>query len=270
MFAIRLLTAAALIAGLLAALLLLERSAFAALVGVALALAAREWARLSGLGRWGTGSYTAGCVILFALTGWALWPPDPSAATLTGVFAAAAIFWIALAPLWLARGVSARERWLLRPAGAVVLLATALAMVALAPAELLLLLGLVWVADTAAYLTGRAIGRRKLAPTISPGKTWEGAMGALACVLAYAIGCATFVPRLAGHVRGTAWLPYLAGAALLWAVSIVGDLFESALKRQAEVKDSGALLPGHGGVLDRIDSATAVLPIGALLLHGIR
>jgi phosphatidate cytidylyltransferase len=269
LFAIRLLTAAALIAALLAALLLLERSAFTVLVGLVLALAAREWARLTGLGRWFTGAYSAGLVVLFAAAGWALWPIDPADAPVAAAFVAAAVFWGALAPLWLARGVTKRERWLLRPAGAVVLLPPALAMVAVAPAELLLLFGLVWIADTAAYLTGRAVGRHKLAPTISPGKTWEGAVGALVCVLAYAMACAVFLPRFAGHVRGTAWLPYLAGAALLWAVSTVGDLFESALKRQAEVKDSGALLPGHGGVLDRIDSATAVLPIGALLLHGI-
>jgi phosphatidate cytidylyltransferase len=269
LFAIRLLTAAGLIAGLLAALLLLDRAAFTVLVGLVLALAAREWARLSGLGRWGAGSYSAGSMLLFAVVAWALWPIDRLDGTPIAVFVATAVFWIALAPIWLACGVAARERRWLRPAGLVVLLPPALAMIAVDPAELLLLLGLVWVADTAAYLTGRAIGRRKLAPTISPGKTWEGAVGALVCVQAYAIACAVLIPRLAGHVRGTAWLPYLAGAALLWAVSIVGDLFESAFKRQAMVKDSGALLPGHGGVLDRIDSATAVLPIGALLLHGM-
>ncbi len=269
LFATRVLTAAALLATFVAALLLLDSAYFAVLVGVALALAAREWARLTGLGAGIAMSYAAGCVLLFAAAGWALWPVDPSSAPVTAVFAMAAVFWVVLASFWLARGVTARERWLLRPTGLMVLLPPGLAMIAVAPVALLMLFGLVWIADTAAYLTGRAIGRHRLAPAISPGKTWEGAAGALAGVLAYAIICAVFLPQLAERVRGATWLPYLAGATLLCAVSIVGDLFESALKRQAGVKDSGALLPGHGGMLDRIDSATAVLPIGVLLLHGI-
>jgi phosphatidate cytidylyltransferase len=127
-------------------------------------------------------------------------------------------------------------------------------------------LGLVWVADTAAYLAGRAFGKRKLAPAISPGKTWEGAAGALVASVIYAIIWAQFDPGLSALVQGAAWLPYLAGAVLLCAVSIVGDLFESAAKRRAGVKDSGRLLPGHGGVLDRIDSATAALPVALLLM----
>ncbi len=134
----------------------------------------------------------------------------------------------------------------------------------LQPRQVLAALILVWVADTAAYFAGRKWGRRKLAPSISPGKTWEGAWGGLAAAVAYAIICGTFL-------LGTMGWPALAvAAALLTAISIVGDLFESAAKRaakrQAGVKDSGALLPGHGGILDRIDSATAVLPVAALLL----
>jgi phosphatidate cytidylyltransferase len=119
---------------------------------------------------------------------------------------------------------------------------------------------LVWVADTAAYFAGRKWGRRKLAPSISPGKTWEGAWGGLAAAVAYAIICGTFLLGTMG------WPALVVAAAVLTAISIVGDLFESAAKRQAGVKDSGALLPGHGGILDRIDSATAVLPVAALLL----
>jgi len=131
-------------------------------------------------------------------------------------------------------------------------------MLGLGALEVLLVLILVWIADTAAYFVGRAWGRRKLAPAISPGKTWEGAAGGLLGALAYAIICRFFI-------EGIAWAPYLAAAALLAMVSIVGDLFESAAKRQAGVKDSGTILPGHGGILDRIDSATAVLPVAALL-----
>jgi phosphatidate cytidylyltransferase len=126
----------------------------------------------------------------------------------------------------------------------------------------LLVLGLVWIADTAAYFSGRAWGRHKLAPSISPGKTREGALGGLLGALAYAIICGALV-------EGVRWLPYLAAAVLLAVLSILGDLFESAVKRQAAVKDSGALLPGHGGILDRVDSATATLPLAALMLPWI-
>jgi phosphatidate cytidylyltransferase len=144
-------------------------------------------------------------------------------------------------------------------AGLVVLVPAGLAMVALRPAQVVAIVALVSIADTAAYFAGRAWGRRKLAPSISPGKTWEGAAGGLAAVLAYAIICGMLA-------EGVRWLPYLAAANLLAVLSVIGDLFESAAKRQAGVKDSGSLLPGHGGVLDRVDSATATLPVAALLL----
>jgi phosphatidate cytidylyltransferase len=144
-----------------------------------------------------------------------------------------------------------------------VILPAALAFVILRPLEVLLVLLLVWIADTAAYFVGRAWGRHKLAPGISPGKTWEGALGGTAGALVYAIILGTFI-------EGLLWVPYLLAAALLAVLSIVGDLFESAVKRQAAVKDSGTLLPGHGGILDRIDSATAALPVAALLWPWLR
>ena len=174
-------------------------------------------------------------------------------------FAVAAVFWLAVAPLWLSRGVSREARGVLIPTGFVVIVPAALALATIPGKDVLLVLVLVWIADSAAYFVGRAWGRRKLAPSISPGKTWEGAAGGLVGALAYAIICGGF---LDGIARG----PLIASALVLAAISIVGDLFESAAKRQAEVKDSGALLPGHGGILDRIDSATAVLPVAGLLL----
>ena len=176
---------------------------------------------------------------------------------------AAVLFWVIVAPIWLARGVSPQHRIALLAAGFIILVPAALALAALPPLQVLAVLVLVWVADSAAYFVGRAWGRRKLAPSISPGKTWEGAWGGIAGALAYAIICR----GLAGAV---AWMPLVAGAALLAVLSIVGDLFESAAKRQAGVKDSGTLLPGHGGILDRIDSATATLPLAALLLPWMR
>jgi phosphatidate cytidylyltransferase len=145
-------------------------------------------------------------------------------------------------------------------AGFAVLVPAGLAMLALKPLEVLLVLVLVWIADSAAYFVGRAWGRRKLAPSISPGKSWEGAVGGVIAAAAYAIICSYWMNQV---------MSFLAAAIVLALVSIIGDLFESAAKRQAGVKDSGTLLPGHGGILDRIDSATAVLPLAALLWPAI-
>ena len=150
------------------------------------------------------------------------------------------------------------QRLVLAVVGFIVIVPAALALAILEPAEVLAVLVLVWIADTAAYFVGRAYGRRKLAPSISPGKTWEGAAGGVGGALIYAILLSLF--------GGRAWWAYLAIALVLAVLSIVGDLFESAAKRQAGVKDSGTTLPGHGGIMDRIDSATATLPICALLL----
>ena len=174
-----------------------------------------------------------------------------------------------MAPVWLARGVQLKARGLAIATGALVIIPAALAMAGLrerSPALLLALLAMVWTADSAADFAGRRFGRRKLAPAISPGKTWEGVAGGLAASLAYAIILAHAEPRGLPVPEGwTAWTAYTLFAVLLCALSVVGDLFESAAKRQAGVKDSGALLPGHGGVLDRIDSATSTLPVAALM-----
>jgi len=187
---------------------------------------------------------------------------------LTVCYAVSAIFWLVCAPLWLKR------KWRLSGTitavviGLVVLLPAALALAHLrqigGAAGLLAILLLVWTADTAAYFTGRAIGRHKLAPSISPGKTWEGAVGALVAVMA--LGIAIYVGTVAiAPLTLPVSLFLLALLAILTAVSIEGDLFESLLKRQAGIKDSSSLLPGHGGVLDRIDSLTSVLPLSALI-----
>ena len=238
----------------LAALFLLPRPWWAALAALVVAGGAHEWARLCRLSGAATWLYSAALTAIFALLFFA-----GSLAAFIAVLAAT-VFWIVFAPIWLARGVSARHRSGLVAAGIIVLVPAGYALAVLQPRVVLAVLVLVWIADTAAYFAGRKWGRRKLAPSISPGKTWEGAWGGLAAAVAYAIICGTF---LLGTSR---WPAYLAVAALLAAVSIVGDLFESAAKRQAGVKDSGTLLPGHGGILDRIDSATAVLPVAALLL----
>ena len=125
-------------------------------------------------------------------------------------------------------------------------------------------MAVVWIADTAAYFAGRAFGRHKLAPSISPGKTWEGVYGALLATAVYAVFLLRFAPdRMA--LSAAAVAAWIAGLLALTALSIVGDLFESMLKRQRGVKDSGKLLPGHGGVLDRIDALLAAMPAAALI-----
>lgn len=255
-----------LLAAFFAALLFLERAPFAVLVGAIVACAAREWAALAGLRKRQALAYAAGCTALYGALAWWVWPIGASDMPVRAILFIALAFWGAVVPAWLALGMTAASRRLLPPAGFAVLLPAALAMVALQAGPLLAILALVWISDTAAYLAGRTFGRRKLAPSVSPAKTWEGAAGAIVASIAYAVILAVSMPAIGAQVTGLSWVPYAAGAAALCVSGILGDLFESGAKRQAGVKDSGTLLPGHGGVLDRIDSACAALPIGALLM----
>ena len=254
----RVATAAVLLTVLVAALFLLPPGGIALLIALIVALGGYEWALLCGLGRGPARFYATGMASALLLL-LALQDREP-------VFLVAAAFWSVAAPAWLAFGMKAQQRPLLLGAGAIVLLPPALAMVQLSPGEVLLVLGVVWIADTAAYYAGMRWGRLRLAPSISPGKTWEGAAGGLVGVAAYAM----ILSVLLAGVEANRMAVFLGAAALLVVVSIIGDLFESAAKRQAGVKDSGAILPGHGGILDRIDSATAVLPVAALLLPFLR
>ena len=251
-------TATVLIVLLLAGLFFLPRTGVALLMALIVAIGGFEWARLCGLGVMESRIYAAAIVIgLLALVSVEVWRP---------AFVAGSAFWVLAVPAWLWLGLGARQRRGLIPLGFLVLVPPALAMVALEPLDALLALAVAWIADTAAYFAGRRWGRRKLAPSISPGKTWEGAAGGLIGAAAYAM----ILSILFAGMQGTRMAAFLGAAALLVAVSIVGDLFESAVKRQAGVKDSGSILPGHGGMLDRIDSATAVLPVAALLVPWLK
>jgi len=134
---------------------------------------------------------------------------------------------------------------------------------------LLSVMAIVWMADIGAYFSGKAFGKHKLAPSISPGKSWEGAVGGALSVLLVA-ALTTLIPALndtfaAKSLSRWGWAGLVLVLMLLVAASVVGDLFESQLKRQAGIKDSSGLLPGHGGVLDRIDALIPVLPLAALL-----
>lgn len=254
----RVVTALFLIAGVLAVLFLLPGVAAGLVFALAAMLGGWEWA---GLMKAPTRSRVmfAALVLLSCLV---LWTQPAHSFPLLWILAA--LFWLLVAPFWLAR------RWQPGTSGYVVgwllLVPTWAALVSLhgrGPELLLAAMALVWVADIAAYFTGRAFGRHKLAPAISPGKTWEGVAGAVLGVLLYGLAIGPVLP-----VVQDAETVVLAGfLLLLTALSIVGDLFESLLKRQAGMKDSSQLLPGHGGILDRIDSLTSTLPLVALGLY---
>ncbi len=140
------------------------------------------------------------------------------------------------------------------------------------PLYLLSVMAIVWVADIGAYFSGKAFGKHKLAPSISPGKSWEGAVGGWLAVLLIA-GASAFVPGLSDSFASRVlvhwgWAGLLIVMTLMVAASIAGDLFESQLKRRAGMKDSSNLLPGHGGVLDRIDALIPTLPLALLFSSG--
>ncbi|HET7401668.1 MAG TPA: phosphatidate cytidylyltransferase [Usitatibacter sp.] len=233
-----------------------------------------EWSRMCKLTPAGRAAYLAsslaiGVYLWLAYVG--MVPVNFPAAATTG-FIVAAVLWLFVAPWWLARK--------LRPSpsacaatGWVVVWPTWLAFVVLrdiSPWLLLALAALVWVADIAAYFAGRRFGRRKLAPAVSPGKTWEGVYGALTGVAVYGVILAwissTHPTPLSAIFAGGRAFGAIAIMLLLAGVSVVGDLFESWMKRGAGLKDSSNLLPGHGGVLDRIDALTSSLPVAALAL----
>ncbi|MBI4986823.1 MAG: phosphatidate cytidylyltransferase [Rhodocyclales bacterium] len=260
----RVVTALILFSVLLVILFLLPAAVAAVVFASIAALAAWEWAglmRIDGAGR----VMFAGLLLLLC---WQI--------HVVGSFAfflfcgASAVFWLLPGPLWL------RFRWTLvgndflgYALGLLLLGATWTAMVALhvrSPWLLVGVLSIAWVSDIAAYFAGRAFGRRKLAPAISPGKTWEGVAGAVVGVLVYA----TVVATAGGWMAQATAATLLLGSVLLLlltALGVVGDLFESLMKRQAGIKDSSNLLPGHGGILDRIDSQIAILPLAALVME---
>lgn len=270
----RLLTAVVLISVFLFALFFLPPSGWVIFVTVIAAIAAWEW---GGLMRWdGRSRLILGGVFALICLFLSLWQPAPLG--LKGEFAAsawhlgqwiylpAAAFWLLLVPCWL------RQRWPLPQglpgllAGLLLLLPAWLALIQLRQAGELVLLAImatVWLADIAAYFSGRTFGRHKLAPAISPGKTWEGAVGGVLAVVVYGFLFLSVLPKELAGSPGLLCVLLVAFAAF----SIVGDLFESLLKRQAGLKDSSGILPGHGGVLDRIDSLTSTLPMAAIALH---
>lgn len=263
----RLLTAIVLVPLVVAGVLLASSEALAAVLGLFVLLGARELGRLGGLaGDAAQWAYAIALALLLLIL--FLWS-DSSLNQWLEV--AAALFWLPATVVLVMRRRPLMRAGGVRPAvlvlGGAQLVIAWLALIDLhramesGPLWVLLLLLTIWTADSGAYFAGRAFGRHRLSPQVSPGKTWEGAAGGLAAVVV-----------LAGifHLAVGPGLPLWSLAALCVftaVVSIGGDLWESLLKRQAGLKDSGTLLPGHGGVLDRIDSLIAAAPVFALGLR---
>lgn len=253
----------------IAALFYLPVAAWALFLTPLMLIGAWEWGALAGWRSEGRIVY----VIAIAAGGVLLWQfgyheDHGSRWVSPAVFGTGLLFWIAVAPLWLARAWRVGAPLILAVTGAFILLPMwwALIQLQMKPMQLLMLMAIVWISDTAAYLSGRRWGRRKLAVTISPGKTWEGVFGALIAVsIYYVIVSATGLAEQ-GVLQG------VSGFALFMVLAILGmegDLFESWIKRTAGMKDSGTIFPGHGGVLDRIDALSPSLPVAALVLGSI-
>jgi phosphatidate cytidylyltransferase len=274
----RVLTALVLLAILLPALFYPSIAPFALVVLVFMAAAAWEWGRLNGFGNAGALGLAAVCSALCAAAWWAGWVDRP----LPVLWMVGGGLWVASAAWLLRAGVSGWPQIPLAVRIVLGVLALWLAWLAVVQARslginfLLSVLMLVWVADIFAYFAGRAFGlrftRNKLAPAISPGKSWEGVWGGLAGVLCLAVAwvvadvywqadVASFYTRLYG---AGSWFLAIS-VVFMVAMSVAGDLVESLIKRSAGVKDSSGLLPGHGGVLDRVDALLPTLPLALML-----
>lgn len=234
---------------------------FAMVVSVVVLLGAWEWSALSGLKQRRSRLVLVAVIAAAMAAAW-------YAAVMAGgvfVFIGALLWWLfGFKVIAVYRGDHAVRPLSTALAGVLILVPAWLALIVLhsaenGPASVLFLFVLIWTADTGAYFVGRRFGKRKLAPQVSPGKSWEGALGALAltAMVAYVGGRWFGVPD--AHL-----LLFVSLALVTIVFSIAGDLMESLYKRRAGVKDSGHLLPGHGGVLDRIDSMTAAAPVFAL------
>jgi CDP-diglyceride synthetase len=259
----RVLTSLVLVAGFLGAVFLLPDMYWAFLMLAVIALAFHEWGGMAGLSTAGRYFYTvipllAGALVILA--------DDIGMAELQPqvVFYAilmATIFWLVVSPIWLTTRMLVRQPVVLAAIGIIILFPTWVALVSMrgiSPWLLLLVMATVWIADIAAYFAGKRFGKHKLAPQISPGKTWEGVFGAWFAVIVYGLILCTSLSL-------SYWL--IVGLLGITVLSVMGDLFESLIKRQAGVKDSGHVLPGHGGVMDRIDGLTSSMPIVMFFIY---
>ena len=279
----RVITALVLLAILLPALFYPTPWPFAAVILVLMAAGAWEWGRLNGLGMGGAVGLGAVRVALCALS----WRFGWLEQSLTPVWVVGGVLWVLGATLLLRAGVAGWSR-IPEPLRWVVgVLALWLAWLAAVQARmvginfLLSVLALVWAADIAAYFSGRALGLRftknKLAPSISPGKSWEGVWGGMLGVVLLALlwvaadtHWQAAVPSFYSRLAQAGWWWLLPAVLFMAAMSVSGDLIESLIKRSAGVKDSSSLLPGHGGVLDRVDALLPTLPLAMMIFSLVR
>ena len=259
---LRVITALILAPLVLAALFLLPLIPFAAVFLALTGIGVFEWGNLAGC-------RTAPAKIAYVAVYTALaWIALASPSSWGPLFAGVCVLWVgaAIAVTTFPASAQLLRPPLLIPLGLALLVGSWLALVVLmktgGPWLIVWVLFVVWGADIGAYFTGRAIGRHKLAVLVSPGKTWEGAFGGAALAVVAGTLLGAYVPALVA-LEGRP-LRWAVAALVLAAVSVFGDLFESALKRARGVKDSGTIFPGHGGMLDRIDALIAALPCFAL------
>ena len=261
MLKLRILTALVLIPLVLALIFYAPGWLFASVLALLALAGAWEWAALAGFtDRLRRALCVLGCSLLMAVLCFLNQQlPYPQVLVLLCL---SALAWWLLSALWVAFWHMELGRPLKLVCGLLTLLPSLAAVVALravSPLGLLMLLLVVWAADIGAYFTGRAFGRHKLAPLVSPGKTWEGLVGGLVAAVLVAVVGGTWLP--------VSRMPFILICMFVCLFSVVGDLSESLFKRQAGVKDSGVLFPGHGGVLDRVDSLTAAAPVYWLGLY---
>ena len=267
MLKLRIVTAVCLLLFFLSALFFLPAILWGMLLLGMTIIASREWCTLSQFNTKQTLVYLIvttllGGELLFLLS--AVVDINPITTDMVWPYVASLLFWVLIVPILLILSKPVRNTAIMMLIGWVVLLPILLAMYqlrAIDPITLLAFMGVVWISDTAAYFAGKKFGKHKLAPQISPGKTWEGVMGALLAVLCYAMAIGYYLEETISFV-----VMLISTVVALAILGIIGDLFESQLKRQAGIKDSGAILPGHGGILDRIDALTSTLPV-AVLIH---
>lgn len=271
----RIQTAVVLLVLVLGVLFLAPPPAWGGLLLVGLVIGALEWGRLlpadSTHGRGSAPAVLAGAVGVIGAA-WLAWRSNLGGAVPDGMLRVLEILLTAGLVLWLAVAVPsiahARARAARSWFAVVALLALFVALVELrfiGPWHVLSSMAIIWLADIGAYFCGRAFGRRKLAPRISPGKSWEGAIGGALVAAAVATlvrVVAPTLPVITNDVAGRVGIvPMVLWVVLVAALSVTGDLYESLLKRGRGVKDSGTIFPGHGGMLDRIDALIPTMPV---------
>lgn len=262
----RILTAIVILPLFLSALFYLQDIFWAALLLALTVIGTREWSKLAQF----SVKNTIVFMLLTALLGGELMfrlsesvQISTYSSDFIGMYVLSVAFWVVGAPLYLRQLYTIKHPFIWMLIGWVLLLPTCLALYQLRAISPVLLLGFmatIWISDTAAYFTGRWLGKHKLAHTISPNKTWEGVAGALIAVTLYGLAWDFWATE---ESLAATLVPLLIAMAIL---GIVGDLYESLMKRHAGVKDSGNILPGHGGILDRIDALISALPFAILAL----